>query len=130
MESINISHDNQNGQTVSHGSVVQNNHKNINGSGAHRAARIGTKASVPNPEVSEERRPKRRLPAAYKLRILDAADACKGTSGGIGRLLRSEGLYWGMLGQWRKAREAGILTGLSPQKRGVKPKEVNHFAEK
>ena len=73
---------------------------------------------------------KRRHTAAYKLRILDAADACQGTRGGIGRLLRSEGLYSGTLGEWRKAREAGILTGLSPQKRGVKPKGVNPFADK
>ena len=130
MESINISHDNQNDQTISHGSFVQNNHKNINGSGAPRPARRGTKASIPNPEVSEKRRTKRRHTAAYKLRILDAAEACQGTRGEIGRLLRSEGLYSGMLDQWRKAREAGILTGLSPQKRGVKPKEVNRFADK
>jgi len=70
MESINITHDNQNDQTISHGSFVQNNHKSINGSSARRAARIGSKASIPNPEVSEKHRAKRRHTAAYKLRIL------------------------------------------------------------
>jgi transposase len=130
MESINISHDNKNDQTINPGSFVQNNHKNINSSGDQRGARIGTKTSIPNPEVKEKARTKRRHTAAYKLRILDAADACQGTRGGIGRLLRSEGLYSGTLGEWRKAREAGILTGLSPQKRGVKPKGVNPFADK
>jgi transposase len=130
MESVNISRDNQNDHKVIHGSVVQNPIGNNKGSGARRTARLGVKASIPNSEVSEKRPPRRRLTAAYKLRILDAADACKGTSGAVGRLLRSEGLYSGMLGQWRKAREAGILTGLSPRKRGVKPREANPFVNK
>ena len=130
MESINISHDNQNDQQVILGAGMQNTIENKNGSGARRAAHMGAKASIPDAEVSEKRPPKRRLTAAYKLRILDAADACKGTSGAIGRLLRSEGIYSGMLGQWRKAREAGILTGLSPRKRGVKPREINPLLNK
>jgi transposase len=79
---------------------------------------------VPNPEVSEQLRTKRRYTASYKLRILERADACKGDRNGMGRLLRSEGLYSSTVGKWRQAREAGILTGLTPKKRGIKAKEV------
>lgn len=71
-----------------------------------------------NPELSE--RPCRRsFSAQDKLRILRAADAARG-SGEIGALLRCEGLYSSALTEWRRQRDAGILDGLTPLRRGPK----------
>lgn len=64
---------------------------------------------------------RRRFSAAEKLRILRAADACT-ERGELGALLRREGIYSSQLGDWRRARERGGLTGLSPRGRGPKPK--------
>ena len=36
-------------------------------------------------------------------------------------MLRREGLYSSHLTEWRRARDAGELAGLTPQKRGRKP---------
>jgi hypothetical protein len=58
------------------------------------------------------------------LRILNVADQCT-LSGELGALLRREGLYSSQLSSWRKSRDQGILSGLSPQKRGRKRKLVN-----
>lgn len=75
----------------------------------------------PDPEVSPT--PKRRLfTAAYKLRILEEADRCE-QHGGIGNLLRREGLYSSHLSTWRRQRNTGQLQALSPQKRGPKKDE-------
>lgn len=60
---------------------------------------------------------RRRFTAEYKLRILQEADRCRGTSG-IGSLLRREGLYSSHLGTWRKQRSEGALSALAPRKRG------------
>jgi transposase len=43
-------------------------------------------------------------------------------SGGVGALLRREGLYSSHLTKWRRERADGILDGLAPQKRGPKSK--------
>ena len=64
---------------------------------------------------------RRHFRAEYKQRILDAADQAKG-SGGIGALLRREGLYSSLLATWRREREAGVRQALTPQKRGPKSK--------
>jgi transposase-like protein len=64
---------------------------------------------------------RRRFTAEYKQRILAAADHAKG-SGGIGALLRREGLYSSLLATWRRERDAGVLQALAPQKRGPKSK--------
>ena len=74
----------------------------------------------PNPEVVAHAQ-RRRFTAEYKQRILMQADQAKG-SGGIGALLRREGLYSSLLTTWRREREAGILQGLTPHKRGPKSK--------
>src|SRR6266545_8288727 len=74
---------------------------------------------LPDPEV----RPKakhRRFTAEYKKRILDEADACT-TATQRGALVRREGLYSSHLTAWRRQRAHGILDGLAPKKRGVKP---------
>jgi transposase-like protein len=74
----------------------------------------------PDPEVVAQAQ-RRRFTAAYKQSILSQADQAKG-SGGIGALLRREGLYSSLLTTWRRERDAGILQGLAPQKRGPKSK--------
>jgi transposase-like protein len=75
----------------------------------------------PDAEVSPTA--KRRLfTAAYKLRILEEADRCE-QHGGIGNLLRREGLYSSHLSTWRRQRSTGQLQALNPQKRGPKKDE-------
>ena len=74
---------------------------------------------LPDPEV----RPKakhRHFTAEYKKCILDEADACT-TPTQRGALVRREGLYSSHLTAWRRQRAHGILDGLAPKKRGVKP---------
>jgi transposase-like protein len=78
-------------------------------------------ASRPDPEVVAK--PKRRTyTAEYKLGILQEAEAAAATRGGIGSLLRREGLYSSLLATWRRERANGILEALTPQKRGPKSK--------
>ena len=74
----------------------------------------------PNPEVVAQAK-RRRFSADYKQRILAEADQAKG-SGGIGALLRREGLYSSLLTTWRRERKAGALKALAPRKRGPKSK--------
>jgi transposase len=62
-----------------------------------------------------------RYTAEYKERILAETDQVRDT-GRIGSLLRREGLYSSALVDWRRERAAGILQGLSPQRRGPKRK--------
>ena len=59
---------------------------------------------------------RRTFTADYKQRILSEADQAKG-SGGVGALLRREGLYSSLL-----STAAGARRALSPQKRGPKSK--------
>jgi transposase len=73
----------------------------------------------PNPEV-RPRAKRRSFSAAYKQKVLAAADAASGT-GAIGALLRREGLYSSHLTHWRQERSAGITQGLTPRTRGPKP---------
>ena len=75
--------------------------------------------ALPDPEV----RPKakhRQFTAEYKKRILDEADACT-TPTHRGALVRREGLYSSHLTAWRRQRAHGILDGLTPKRRGIKP---------
>ena len=81
----------------------------------------GTPA-IPNPEVEE--RPKRRqYSAEYKLRVLREVESAP--EGGIGAVLRREGLYSSHINTWRRQREDGQLEGLTPKKRGPKTKRRN-----
>src|SRR5260370_10031755 len=76
-------------------------------------------ASRPDSEVVAK--PKRRTyTAEYKQRILQAAEAAAATRGGLGALLRREGLYSCLLAYWRRERAHGTLEALTPQKRGPK----------
>lgn len=72
----------------------------------------------PNPEV-QDKAVRRSFTAEYKLRILNLADTCTG-AGSVGTLLRREGLYASNLDTWRRQRELGMLTALSPKRRGRK----------
>jgi transposase-like protein len=74
----------------------------------------------PDPEVVAPAK-RRAFTADYKQRILAEADQAKG-SGGIGALLRREGLYSSVLTNWRRERAAGVRQSLAPQKRGPKSK--------
>lgn len=87
-------------------------------SAVRAAALSGTVESPSTPA-----RPKRRaFTAEYKRRMLREAEAAaaSGEDGAIGELLRREGLYSSHLTEWRRARDAGELAGLTPQKRGRK----------
>lgn len=69
--------------------------------------------AVASPEMAP--RPHRRtFSAAEKLRILDEADRTS-APGGIGALLRREGLYSSALTDWRRQRDAGVLTAAACQ---------------
>ena len=59
---------------------------------------------------------RRQFTVEYKRKIVREADGCK-TSGGVGALLRREGLYSSHLTTWRAARERGELAGV-PKTRG------------
>jgi len=85
------------------------------------AGAAAASASRPDPEVVAK--PKRRTyTAEYKQRILEEAEVAAATRGGLGALLRREGLYSSLLTHWRRERANGILEALTPQKRGPKSK--------
>ena len=75
----------------------------------------------PDPEVVADAK-RRTFTADYKSRILTEADAAATHPGAIGALQRREGLYSSHLVTWRRERQAGILQGLTPLKRGPKSK--------
>jgi len=78
-------------------------------------------ASRPDSEVVVK--PKRRtFTVEYKQRILAEAETAAAAPGGVGALLRREGLYSSLLAYWRRERANGILEALTPQKRGPKSK--------
>src|SRR5208282_366595 len=93
--------------------------------GGRRPTVVGAPASA-SPELSD--RPRRRTFSAQdKLRILAETDRAA-ASGGIGAILRREGLYSSALTDWRKQRDAGAFGALSPAKRGPKTAEPNPLA--
>lgn len=79
-------------------------------------------------EVMEKAK-RRQYSAAYKLKILQAADACT-KPGEVGALLRREGLYSSHLAAWRKARARGERKGLEAKQRGPKAKVPDPTAQK
>jgi transposase-like protein len=83
---------------------------------------------VPPSEVSSKPR-RRRFTAEYKLRILAAVDAAR-DSGGIGALLRREGLFSSHLAKWRAQREEGALAALTPRRRGPAATPTNPLARR
>ncbi len=68
-------------------------------------------------------RPKRRVfTAEYKAAILAEYDAAD--RGERGAILRREGLYSSHIVEWRRAAEAGALTGLAPAPRDRRDREI------
>lgn len=49
-----------------------------------------------------------------------AADRCT-KPGGLGAMMRSEGIYSSSLSTWRRQREAAALGAQAPHKRGPEP---------
>ena len=79
----------------------------------------GAQLNLPDPQVSAL--PKRRqFSAAYKRRIVRAADACT-VPGEVGALLRREGLYSSHLTMWRRELRTAEESALSAKARGPKP---------
>ena len=100
--------------------------------GAGAASNEGRRPAVvaaPAPASPEfSARPRRRtFTAKDKLRILAATDRAAET-GGIGAILRREGIYSSTLCDWRRQRDAGASGALTPIKRGPKPVEANPLA--
>lgn len=69
-------------------------------------------------EVTEKAK-RRRFATAYKVKILQEADACT-QKGELGALLRREGLYSSLLASWRAAQAKDGKSGLDAKKRGPK----------
>jgi transposase-like protein len=84
-------------------------------------------SSRPGSEVVAKAK-RRTFSTEYKIRILEEVDAASATPGGVGALLRREGLYSSHLVSWRRERQAGILEALKPRKRGPRS-ERNPLAE-
>ena len=94
---------------------------------AAEAGAAPTSALRPDPEVVAKAK-RRTFTAEYKQRILQEADSAAATPGGVGALLRREGLYSSHLVSWRRERRAGVLEALKPRKRGPQS-ERNPLAE-
>jgi transposase len=93
--------------------------------GGRRPAVVAAPASA-SPELSD--RPRRRtFTAKDKLRILAEIDRVT-EPGGIGSILRREGLYSSALTDWRRQRDAGAYAAMVPAKRGPKTAEANPLA--
>lgn len=83
-----------------------------------------TQSAHPNVQVKAAVRPapRRKFSTAYKLKILDAYDACD-NSLARGELLRKEGLYSSRISTWRKQRDEGKY---SPRAKNKTPKSILH----
>lgn len=92
------------------------------------AGRNGDPGAPPNPEVVPDAK-RRRFTTEYKLRILTEAETAKEKPGGIGALLRREGLYSSHLVTWRRERDTAVRRALTPKQRGPKPKHDPQQAE-
>jgi transposase len=81
-----------------------------------RSAAPGEGKTATDPEVVAKAQ-RRQFTTDYKKRILAEADSAKET-GGIGAMLRREGLYSSHLTHWRQQRDLGLAV----HRRGPKPK--------
>jgi transposase len=100
------------------------------GAGANESRRPTV---VPAPDAADAElsaRPRRRtFTAGDKLRILADIDRAA-LAGGIGAILRREGLYSSTLSDWRRQRDAGAFGALAPAKRGPKVADTNPLTAK
>ena len=90
-----------------------------------------TATVIPAPAEAAITLPRRRtFTAEYRAAILAECDATS-DPGGIGAILRREGLYSSHLVDWRRRRAEGGLKGLAPKKTGRPPKSpTDRSAEK
>ena len=66
-------------------------------------------ADIPNPQVKpKQSAPKRTFTTEYKLKILEAYEACDNPLA-RGELLRTEGLYSSRISSWKQQRDVGRL---------------------
>ena len=79
----------------------------------------GQQTGSPDPEVTPKAK-RRSFSASYKKKILTEVEAAAGT-GGIGEILRREGIYSSTLTSWRRERDAAMERVFS-KKRGPEPK--------
>ncbi len=92
-----------------------------------RRPTIVSAPAAASPELVQ--RPRRRtFTAKDKLRILGEADHAAGVPGGVGAIVRREGLYSSALTDWRRQRDAGAFEALSPINRGPKVATPNPLA--
>ena len=84
---------------------------------------LNQEISVTTPSGTEvqAKKPRRKLTADYKLRILEEIDRHPDQKGAI---LRREGLYSANVDAWRYARSEGSLSALN-KARGRKPKKLS-----
>lgn len=93
--------------------------------GGRRPTAVAAPSAAPS-EMSD--RPRRRtFTVQTKLRILAETDDAA-AAGGIGAILRREGLYSSTLSEWRRQRDSGVLGALTPAKRGPKRAPDNPLA--
>ena len=85
---------------------------------ASRLSAAGSDVEVPAKAV------RRSFTARYKREVVEEAEQCRET-GGIGALLRREGLYSSQLAKWRQLYRDGALKGLKDDKRGRRKKPKN-----
>src|ERR1700688_2324028 len=89
----------------------------IDAEGGRRPTAVPAPATTA-PELLD--RPRRRtFTAETKLRVLAETDGAADV-GGIGAILRREGLYSSTLTDWRRQRDSSALGALTPAKRGPK----------
>lgn len=81
------------------------------------------------PDGDHDKRPlRRRFSAEYKLAILAEYEGLT-DPGSKGALLRREGLYSSHIVEWRRAKEVGAISGLTPKRR-TKRSGVEHELDK
>ena len=96
----------------------------VDAEGSRRPTAVPTPAAAA--EMSDQPR-RRTFTAQTKLRVLAEIDGATDV-GGIGAILRREGLYSSTLMDWRRQRDSGALGALTPAKRGPKSAARNPLA--
>jgi transposase-like protein len=103
--------------------IQENGGSLISRNGTSKESHLDRVVVSSDPEVSAKAS-RRRFTVEYKLGILKQADFCT-EPGSFGALLRREGLYSSNLNTWKRQRDRGVLSGLTPKKRGRKESSRN-----
>lgn len=98
----------------------------IDAEGGRRPTAVPAPATAGS-ELLDPRPRRRTFTAQTKLRVLAETDGAADL-GGIGAILRREGLYSSTLTDWRRQRDSGALGALTPAKRGPKSAARNPLA--